>query len=78
MSTYESVFSILGLEAWCESGTKESSGPVSMADLLAQAQGGAANLDAFQTAPSQTLRNRAQPVDLLCRPRSGLGDVERG
>ena len=50
------------------------------ADLAAaaRAQGGAANLDAFQTAPSQTLRNRAQPVDLLCRPRSGLGDVERG
>ena len=39
MSTYESVFSILGLEAWCESGTKESSGPVSMADLLAQNAG---------------------------------------
>jgi glycine betaine/proline transport system permease protein len=39
MATYESVFSALGLETWCESGTEKASGPVSMADLLAQNAG---------------------------------------
>lgn len=39
MATYEPVFSALGLETWCESGTEKASGPVSMADLLAQNAG---------------------------------------
>jgi len=39
MATYESVFSALGLETWCKSGTEKASGPVSMADLLAQNAG---------------------------------------
>ncbi len=39
MATYDPVFSALGLEAWCESGTEKASGPVSMADLLAQNAG---------------------------------------
>lgn len=39
MATYDQVFSTLGLETWCESAAAESSGPVSMADLLAQNAG---------------------------------------
>jgi glycine betaine/proline transport system permease protein len=39
MATYESVFSALGLETWCESGIEKAGGPVSMADLLAQNAG---------------------------------------
>lgn len=39
MATYEPVFSTLGLESWCESGATTSSGPVSMADLLAKNAG---------------------------------------
>lgn len=39
MATYESVFSALGLQSWCESGSEKASGPVSMADLLAQNAG---------------------------------------
>jgi glycine betaine/proline transport system permease protein len=39
MATYDLVFSTLGLETWCESAAEKSSGPVSMADLLAQNAG---------------------------------------
>jgi glycine betaine/proline transport system permease protein len=39
MATYESVFNVLGLQSWCESGSEQSPGPVSMADLLAKATG---------------------------------------
>lgn len=39
MATYDLVFSTLGLETWCESVAEKSSGPVSMADLLAQNAG---------------------------------------
>ena len=39
MATYDLVFSTLGLETWCDSAAEKSSGPVSMADLLAQNAG---------------------------------------
>jgi len=39
MATYDLVFSALGLETWCKSAAEKSSGPVSMADLLAQNAG---------------------------------------
>ena len=39
MATYDLVFSTLGLETWCEGAAEKSSGPVSMADLLAQNAG---------------------------------------
>ena len=39
MATYDLVFSTLGMETWCESAAEKSSGPVSMADLLAQNAG---------------------------------------
>jgi glycine betaine/proline transport system permease protein len=39
MATYDQVFSTLGLESWCKSAAEASSGPVSMADLLAQNAG---------------------------------------
>ncbi len=39
MATYDSVFSALGLKEWCESGAEKASGPVSMADLIAQNAG---------------------------------------
>lgn len=39
MATYDSVFHALGLQSWCDSATEKSSGPVSMADLLAQNAG---------------------------------------
>lgn len=39
MAIYDSVFSMLGLESWCESDAEETSGPTSLADLIAQNTG---------------------------------------
>ncbi len=65
------------LEALCRSLDADI---VISADLAAaaaeQSEDAATALGAFRPAPSQTVRNRSQPLDLLCRPRSAIGDVK--
>lgn len=40
MASYDRLFEFLGLQDWCEGGAGGTGGPMSMADLLAQTQGG--------------------------------------
>lgn len=43
MATYDSLFSTLGLKEWCAKGNED--GPMSMADLLAKANGKVGSLN---------------------------------
>lgn len=74
MATYDGMFEALGLSDWCE---KDSSGgPMTMAQLLAQSNGGAEEKTPFWETPFPSLDELNQSCDAIARTRDMTSWVE--
>ncbi len=76
MSSYQTLFSRLGLEEWCASGQNE--GPMSMADLLARTSGGQARDAAWWELPFPSLNVLHEACGAIPRSRELTLGLERG
>ena len=80
MATYDGLFNALGLRDWCDADAQ--SGPMSMADLMARAQGG--GTQATDTArslwdlPFPSLNALAEACAAIPRSRDLTVGLERG
>ncbi|MFD2738799.1 ABC transporter permease [Sulfitobacter aestuarii] len=87
MATYDFIFDRLGLRNWCggsEAGSGGADGPMSMADLLGQAEGADVEVSAWDTPfPSLDALNDACPAipqsrDLTTGLERGFLDIKDG
>jgi len=80
MATYDDFFNALGLREWCDRDAQ--SGPVSMADLMARAQGGGAGAPdsarSLWDLPFPSLDTLAQACAAVPRTRDMTVGLERG
>lgn len=80
MATYDGFFNALGLREWCDRDAQ--SGPVSMADLMARAQGGGAGAPdsarSLWDLPFPSLDALAQACAAVPRTRDMTVGLERG
>jgi glycine betaine/proline transport system permease protein len=77
MATYDFIFDGLGLRNWCDSG-KTGEGPVSMADLLAQAGTGETEKTSWWNLPFPSLDELNQSCAGLIQSRDVTQGVEDG
>ena len=78
MASYDGLFNSLGLREWCDGGAGDG-GPMSMADLLAQAQGGsAAASGSWWELPLPSLNNLNAACGAIWQTRDLTLGLERG
>jgi glycine betaine/proline transport system permease protein len=78
MATYDQVFSTLGLESWCEIAAENSSGPVSMADLLAQNAGTDMPLPSIWELPFPSMDALHESCEAFPQSRVLTKSIENG
>jgi len=76
MAFYDGVFDGLGLRDWCDGGG--DGGPLTMAELLAQANGGVAEKISLWNAPFPSLDNLSDACPSIGRTRDLTDGVENG
>lgn len=78
MATYDFVFDKLGLQGWCGGGgDNDSSGPMSMADLLGKTTGDAVEVSAWDT-PFPSLDNLHDACNAIPQSRDLTSGLENG
>lgn len=77
MASYDRLFEILGLSDWCARG-EGGGGPMSMADLLAQAQGGAGEETSLWSLPIPSLNALHDACAAFPQTRDLTLGLERG
>lgn len=75
MAFYDSVFNMLGLRDWCDA--EKTSGPSSMADLLAQAQGKETLETPWYEIPFPSLDNLHEACGAIDRTRDMTSGLEK-
>jgi glycine betaine/proline transport system permease protein len=78
MATYDVIFSALGLEAWCQSGSGKTSGPVTMADLLAKNSGNEGATPSLWELPFPSMDALHEACDSFPRSRALTRGLENG
>lgn len=76
MATYDWLFSTLGLEDWCSQG--ESSGPMSMADLLAKSKGSDAGPESVWEVPFPSMDALNESCAAFPQSRELTNGLEQG
>ncbi|MBS29090.1 MAG: glycine/betaine ABC transporter permease [Alphaproteobacteria bacterium] len=78
MATYESIFHALGLQSWCESGSEQSSGPTSIADLLTQNAGTDAPAPSIWKLPFPSMDELHEACGAFPQSRALTKSIENG
>ena len=78
MATYDSVFSVLGLKEWCESGPEKASGPTSLADLIAKNSGTEAAAPSIWEMPFPSMDQLHESCPAFPQSRALTKGIENG
>ena len=78
MGSYDGLFNTLGLREWCDGGKDGSSGPVSMAELLAKSREGSSSDTPWWDIPFPSLDALNKSCSAMPRARDMTSGVEQG